>query len=68
MSSNIGGWENSFLVDVQIIGSAFEVKSSSLAVPSEDPSPTFASFLLGVLGELLVVHFLGCIFPAEEKK
>jgi hypothetical protein len=59
---NVGGWVNYFLVDVQITDFVFETKSSSLVVPGVDPSPTSGSFSLGVLGERLVVGFLGGIF------
>jgi hypothetical protein len=56
-----------FLVEVWIIDSVFETKSSSLAVPGVDPSPTSGSFILGVLGERLVVGFLGGIFLQKRK-
>jgi hypothetical protein len=55
-------------VDVQITDSVFETKSSSLAAPSVDPSPTSASFILGILGERLVIGFLGGIFLQKKKK
>jgi hypothetical protein len=62
MSPNARGWENFFLVDVRITGSIFETKSSSLVAPGVDPSLISASFFLGVLGERLVVGFLGGFF------
>jgi hypothetical protein len=62
MSLNTEGWVNCVLVDVQIIDSIFEKKSSFLLAPSVEPSPTSSSFSLGALGECLVVGFLGGIF------
>jgi hypothetical protein len=62
MCPNTEGWVNCFLVEVQIIDFIFETKSSSLAVPGVDCSLTFGYFILGVLGERLVVGFLGGIF------
>jgi hypothetical protein len=62
VSPNVGGWENLFLVDVWITNSIFESKWFSLATPSVETSPTFASFFLGVLSQCLVIGFLGGIF------
>jgi hypothetical protein len=62
-----GGWVNLFLVEVQITDSVFETKSICLAAPSVDPSPTSDSFILGILGEHLVIGFLGGGFPIENK-
>jgi hypothetical protein len=62
VSSNTGGWVNYLLVYVRITNFVFETKSSSLVVPGKEPSPTSSSLSLGILGERLVVGFLGGIF------
>jgi hypothetical protein len=67
VSLNIGVWINCFLVDVRITYSVFDAKPKSLATLVVDPSPTYGSFSLGVLGERLVVGFLGGIFCKHEK-
>jgi hypothetical protein len=67
VSVNTGGWINYFLVDVRIIDSIFEVKSNSLATLGLDPSSIFGSFSLGILGEPLVVEFLGGILCKQTE-
>jgi len=42
---------------MKITDFVFETKSSCLAVPCVDPSPTFDSFILGVLGKHMVEAF-----------
>jgi hypothetical protein len=67
VSSNAGGWVNSFLVDVRITNFVFETKSSSLAMPGVIPLSISASFILGILSVCLVVGFLGGIFLQKRK-
>jgi hypothetical protein len=67
VSPNFAGWVKCFLVDVKIINSIFEVKSNSLSMLSVYPSPTYGSFSLGILGEHLVVEFLGGIFYKQTE-
>jgi hypothetical protein len=62
VSLNVEGWENSLLVDVWIIGYSLKEKSISLSASDVDPLLTSSSFVLGVLGEHLVIGFLGGIF------
>jgi hypothetical protein len=59
---DVGGWVNCFLVKVWIVDYVFEIKSISLAVGSVNPSSISSSFILGILGEHLVVGFRGEIF------
>jgi hypothetical protein len=54
-------------VEVWMIDYVFETKSSALAAPSVDPSPTSISFILGIIDERLVVGFLGGIFLQKRK-
>jgi hypothetical protein len=65
VSLNVGGWENCFLVDIQITGSSFDANFNSLAIVGLDISPTFDSFHLGFLNERLVIDLQGGIFPAR---
>jgi hypothetical protein len=44
----------------------FETKSSYLAFTGVDPSSISNYFILGVLGECLVVGFRGGIFPTQN--
>jgi hypothetical protein len=62
MSLNARVWVNLFFVAVQINDYVFETKSSSLTLSGVDPSPTFGSLILCILGECLVIGFLGGIF------
>jgi len=50
-----------------MIDFVFEEKSNSLATLGIDPSLTFGSFSLGILGERLVVGFLGGIFCKQTE-
>jgi hypothetical protein len=67
VSQNVGGWENAFLVDVLMTGSALVENSNCFTASREDPSSTSTSFNFGSLGERLVVGFLGGIFLQKEK-
>jgi hypothetical protein len=46
-----------FFVDVLMTGSALGAYSNCLVVPGEEPSHVSTSFILGALGERLVVAF-----------
>jgi hypothetical protein len=54
---------NALFVEVLMTGFALGAYSNYLVLPGEEPSPIFSSFILGALGECLVVGFLGGIFP-----
>jgi len=49
---------NSFIVEVLMTSSTLGAYSNYLVVPGEEPSPIYASFNFGSLGERLVVGFL----------
>jgi hypothetical protein len=66
VSPKIEGWTKVFLVEVLMTGSTLGVYSNYLTVPGEEPSPIFSSFILGALGERLVVVFLDEILPAAR--
>jgi hypothetical protein len=67
VSPNAGGWENTFLVDVQMTGSTLVEKLICLAALGKDPSPISTSFNFGALDERLVIGFLGGIFLHKEQ-
>jgi hypothetical protein len=66
VSPKTGGWTKAFFVEVFMTDSSLGVYSNFLAVPGEEPSPFSTSFILGALGECLVVEFLDDILPAAR--
>jgi hypothetical protein len=66
VSPKTGGWKNDLLVEVLMTGSTLGAYSNCLTVLGEEPSLVFDSFILGNLGEHLVVGFLSGILPAAR--
>jgi len=64
VSPKTRGWTKDFFVEVFMTSSSMGVCSNLLAVPGKEPSLVSTSFILGALGERMVVDFLRGIFPA----
>ena len=64
VSPKVRGWMKTFFVVVLTTGSGLGTYSIFLAVPEEETSLVYGSFIFGALDEHLVVGFIGGIVPA----
>ena len=64
VSPKIGCWTEAFFFEVFMTDSSMGVYYNFLVVALEEPSPIFASFILGALDKHLVVGFIEGILPA----
>jgi hypothetical protein len=55
-----------FLADVLMTGTDFQVNSNCFVTVGEEPSPTSSTFSFDALGDFLVVSFLKGIVPTNE--